>query len=383
MVKKCLFLLALVAVLFSSCSKKNEFVIEGKITNAAGRYIYLDELKLTTNQAVDSVKVDKNGEFKLKGNVGFPTFFLLKLSDNNFVTLLIDSVDHVQVYGDAANFSREYVVEGSEGSSLVKELNARLAETKHQLDSILNLAVIYRSRPDYPELKQKWDTEIGFIKKQQIDYSTTFVQKHPFSMASVLALYQKFDDNNYVVQDLQSLKVAASALNSVFPKSEHVQALYANTLKLMQDEKNMQLRRIIDEAGINSPDIVLPDQNGKQIALSSFRGKYVLLQFWAAVDRGSRIQNEMLVQLYNKYRNKKFEIYQVSVDQNRIEWVDAIDKDELSWTNVGDMKGSNTAVISYNVQEVPFNYLLDPEGRVVARNVQGPALNKLLSEVLK
>lgn len=383
MVKKCLPLLALVAVLIAACSKKNEFVIEGKITNAAGKYIYLDELKLATNQTVDSVKVDKNGNFELKGSVSFPTFFLLKLSDNNFVTLLVDSVDHVQVYGDAANFSRGYVVEGSDGSKLVQELNRRLAVTKHQLDSIMNISVLYRSRPDYAELRQKWDAETELIKKQQIEYSTNFVQKHPFSMASVLALYQKFDDSNYVVQDLQSLKVAASALNSVFPKSEHVQALYANTLKLMKDEKNVQLRRIIEEAGVNSPDIVLPNPQGKEVALSSLRGKYVLLQFWAAVDRGSRIQNEALVELYAKYRNRKFEIYQVSVDQNRVEWVDAIDKDHLSWINVGDMKGSNTAVLSFNVQEVPFNYLLDPEGRVVARNVQGPALNKLLADVLK
>ncbi len=383
MVKNIFPLFVAIAVLFSACSKKKEFVIEGKITNASGKYLYLDELKLTVNQTVDSAKINKNGEFQFKGNVSFPTFYLLKLSDNNFVTLLVDSVEKVQVHADAANFSREYVVTGSDGSKLVQELNNHLSDTKHKLDSIRSLTVLYRTHQDYPYLKQNWEQEIGQIKKSQIDYSSNFVQKHPFSMASVLALYQKFDDNNYVIQDLQSLKVAASALNSVFPKSEHVRALYQNTIKLMQDEQNIKLHNIIQQAGTNSPDINLPTPGGRNVSLSSLRGKYVLLQFWAAVDNGSRIQNPVLVELYQKYKNRNFEIYQVSIDKNRIEWVDAIDKDNLTWINVGDMKGSFSAINNYNVQKVPFNYLLDPEGKIVARDVQGPALNKLLGELLK
>lgn len=382
MIKKVSSLLIILAVLIAGCSKKNKFVIEGKITNAAGKYIYLDELKLTVNQTVDSIKIDKNGEFKFEGNVGFPTFYLLKLSENNFITLLVDSVDRVQVYADAANFSREYAVVGSDGSRLVQELNNQLSITKHKLDSIRNLTVLYRAHNNYSELKEDWDTEMTEIKKSQVEYSSDFVQKHPFSMASVLALYQKFDDNNYVVQDLQSLKVAASALNSVFPNSEHVQALYLNTLKLMKDEQNQKLRRIIEQAGTNSPDIVLPNPDGKEISLSSLHGKYVLLQFWAAVDKGSRIQNPVLVELYKKYKSKKFEIYQVSIDENRFEWVDAIDKDKLSWINVGDMKGSVGAVNNFNVQQIPFNYLLDPDGKIVAKNVMGPDLNKLLGKLL-
>jgi len=383
MIKKIPSFLIILTVLIAGCSKKNGFVIDGKITNAGGKYIYLDELKLTVNQTVDSVKINKNGEFRFRGNVAFPTFYLLKLTENNFITLLVDSLDHVQVYADAADFSRDYTVKGSEGSTLVQELSTRLSETKHKLDSLRNLTVLYRTQRGYPELKTKWEEEISQIKKLQIQYSSDFVQKHPFSMASVLALYQKFDDNNYVIQDLQSLKVAASALNSVFPQSEHVQALYQNTLKLMKDEQNMKLHKIIEQSGVNSPDIVLPNPDGKNIALSSLRGKYVLLQFWAAVDEGSRIQNPVLVELYKKYRNKKFEIYQVSVDKNRFEWVDAIDKDKLSWINVGDMQGSAVAVNSYNVQQIPFNYLLNPEGKIIARNVQGPDLNKLLGEILK
>lgn len=201
-------------------------------------------------------------------------------------------------------------------------------------------------------------------------------------MANVLALYQKFDDDTYVIQDLQSLKLAASALNSFYPESEHVKALYGNTLKLMAEERAAKMKQMIQEQGVNSPDIVLPNADGKEVALSSLRGKYVLLQFWSAMDRGSRIINPVLVELYKKYKSKGFEIYQVSVDDNRYEWLDAIDKDKLAWINVGDMKGSNQAVSNYNVTNIPLNYLLDKDGVIIARDLKGPNLDRLLGEIL-
>jgi peroxiredoxin len=202
-------------------------------------------------------------------------------------------------------------------------------------------------------------------------------------MASVLALYQKFDNENYVVRDLQALRVAASALNSFYPQSEHVKALYQNTLQLLAVERSAQLREIIDEFGTNSPEIILPDQNGKEIALSSLQGKYVLLHFWSALDQSSRILNPLLVEAYQKYRSRGFEIYQVSVDKDRQPWINAIKNDNLAWVNVGDMNGSIQAVMNYNIQSVPYNYLLDKDGAIIAQNLTGPALDRTLSNLLK
>lgn len=379
--KSIVFLIVVIAV---ACHDASRYTIQGRISNAEGRYIYLDELKLTSTVSIDSVKLDKDGEFKFKGDVSYPSFFLLRLSENekNFVTLLVDSAEQVEVSGDAANFSRDYLVKGSEGSALVQELNKQLRKTKHKLDSIRSLQISFRNEVGYERKRKQWEQEYEQVRQAQISYSKKFVESHPFSMANVLALYQKFDDDTYIIQDLQSLKVAASALNSFFPESEHVQALYANTIKLMQEERNARLSKFIREEGENSPDIVLPDPDGKKIALSSLRGKYVLLQFWAAADRGSRIMNPVLVELHKKYHSKGFEIYQVSIDKNRYDWINAIDEDRLAWINVGDMEGSNVAVNTYNVKEIPFNYLLDREGVVIGKNLKGPELNKLLGQVL-
>lgn len=382
-VKKIFSIVIVIAAFTFSCKKPDGFVITGKITNAEGKYLCLEELKVASSIPVDSVQLGKDGSFKFEGSIGYPNFYLLRLTNKNFVTLLVDTIEKIKVYGDAANFSRDYIVQGSPGSLLVQELNNKLTKTKHKLDSISSRVNVFRSHEDYHTQVIKWNQELDFIKQSQIRYSTDFVQKHPFSMASVLALYQKFDDSNYVVQDLQSLKVAASALNSFFPKSEHVKALYANTQRLMMEEKNNKLQEYIAKNGVNSPEIILPNNNGREIALSSLAGKIVLIQFWSALNRDSRIQNEALVELYNKYKSKGLEIYQVSVDTDRSAWISAIEKDGLSWINVGDMKGSVKATNYYNVQSIPSNYILDKERQIVYKNLMGPALDQAIGKLTR
>lgn len=374
--------IALAAFTFA-CTKHEGFVISGKITNAEGKYLHLDELKVSSSVPVDSVELRKDGSFKFTGKINYPNFYLLRLNEKNFVTLLVDTTEKITVIGDAANFSRDYIVEGSPGSLLVQELNNKLTKTKHKLDSISSRINVFRTHAEYRDTVIKWNHELDFIKQSQTRYSTDFVQKHPFSLSSVLALYQKFDDSNYVVQDLQSLKVAASALNSFFPKSEHVKALYANTQRLMIEEKNNKLQQFIEKNGVNSPDITLPNYNGREIALSSLAGKVVLIQFWSALNRDSRIQNEALVELYNKYKSKGLEIYQVSIDTDRMAWLDAIKQDGLKWINVGDMKGSVTVTNYFNIKTIPSNYILDKDRRIAYKNLMGPALDQAIGKLTR
>ncbi len=151
----------------------------------------------------------------------------------------------------------------------------------------------------------------------------------------------------------------------------------------MIQEKNSKLQQFIDKNGQNSPDITLPDFKGHEISLSSLKAKAILIQFWSAMDRGSRIQNQALVDLYAKYKPKGLEIYQVSVDTARNAWLNAIEADRLTWINVGDMKGSLNAVHAYNIQEVPSNYILDKDRRIVDKNLQGPALNQAIEKLVK
>jgi hypothetical protein len=370
-------------IMIASCSKSNDFTVEGRITHAENQMIYLDELHISGSVLVDSAKINKKGEFTLRGGTSIPAFYLLYLNRDKIITLLADSAETIRVYADKVNFGIKYQVEGSPGSVQVKELTDRLNTTKQKLDSIASLNVIFQSRPNYQDLKAQLDEASEKIVQEQVEFSTRFVEKYPFSMASVLALYQKFDNDTYVITALQPLKTVASALHSIYPTSEHVKVLYANTLELVNSERAAKLKKLIEEKGTNSPDIVLPDSHGQDQALSTLKGKYVLLQFWSAADRGSRIVNQTLVELYEEFQHKGLEIYQVSVDTDRNAWIHAIKEDHLTWINVGDMEGSHKAVITYNIREIPYNYFLDREGGIITKGLTGQKLYETVSQYLK
>jgi thiol-disulfide isomerase/thioredoxin len=124
--------------------------------------------------------------------------------------------------------------------------------------------------------------------------------------------------------------------------------------------------------------------NGNDVRLSSFKGKYVLVDFWASWCMPCRRENPSVVQAYNKYKDKNFTILGVSLDKEKGDWVQAIQKDNLSWTQVSDLQEWNSiAVSTFNFNSIPFNVLLDPEGKVIAQSLRGNELEKKLGEVLK
>lgn len=373
----------LILSMFFACQKKSDLTIKGAISGGKGKKVYLYKLLVNGQKAIDSTKIGSNGDFEFNCNVSYPTFYLVKLTPSNFVTVVGDSLQTIDIKGDYKTFSSTYTVEGSEASSDIRDLNLHMMKTKQQIGKLQkSYYEILNGSKNIQELS-RIEGQFQKVMKEQTDYSTEFVKTHPFSMASIIALYQKFDYDNYVVQDLQTMKTAASALEAIYPESQHVQALHKNTLKLISKERKYKMNNLLKQYAVNSPDIELPDNHGKIRKLSSLRGKYVLVQFWASTDQGSRIQNDILRKNYSLFHKKGLEIFQVSVDTNKSSWKSAIKEDQLRWINVGDMQGSNQAVINYNVQMVPYNYLLDPEGNIIAKNLMGSELNKSLSKVLK
>ncbi|MBN2805487.1 MAG: AhpC/TSA family protein [Prolixibacteraceae bacterium] len=373
----CWILLALAAL--SACKKEN-FTIEGHITNAQSPMIYLDQLNINGTVAVDSSTIDENGKFKLNGSVGYPTFFLLRLNDQKFITLLIDSLDNIRFSADYLNFSKDYSIEGSVGSEQVRELNQHLTRTNARLDSVRSMLSMDNGTD--PQWQEKWISEMEKIYLEQEHYSLQFINKNPFSLASVLAIYQKFNNGNYIVQDIQTIKVAASALHTMYPQSVHAQTLYKDTEKLVKEVRQQELARFVEQYGKNSPDITLPDFLGKNRTLSDLKGKVVLVQFWSAADKTCRVMNQVLRENYDKFKVKGFEIFQISIDTNKDAWIEAIEEDQLNWINVGDMNGSTEALTLFNVRSVPSNYLLNRDGTIAARNLKGPEIHQHLSEIL-
>lgn len=379
---KNIFLILFSFAILISCSNSDNFHISGTITNSENNMVYLDKLGINETTPFDSSAIDSKGNFELSGSVSYPTFFLLRLNNQKFITLLVDSLEEITFSADYLNFTRDYKVTGSTGSMQVQDLNNHLRSTNNKVDSLQSLITMSMDAKNYAELKKQWSQEIQTVYTNQQNYSMKFINDNPFSMASVLAIYQKFNNGNYIVQDIQTLKVAASALKSMFPKSLHAQSLYRDTEKLVNDIRRQQLSDFIDQYGATSPDIELPDTKGKDVLLSSLKGKVILVQFWSCADKNCRVLNEVLRENYRTYKNKGFEIYQVSIDTDKDAWLKAIKEDQLSWINVGDMKGSIDALHNFNIHSVPSNYLIDRSGAIVARDLKGPEIHRKLSEIL-
>lgn len=380
---KKIVIVATIVLLLSSCTKKNNFSIEGAISNAQNTYIYLDKLEVNgKTSSIDSAKIDNNGNFKLGGSVSYPTFFLLKINDKKFITLLVDSLEKIKICADIINFDRDYSISGSLGSLKVQELNNTLRQTNAKIDSISSLIKISGNNYLNDIQKSAWLAEIDAIIENQITYSKNFVTNNPFSLASVLAIYQKFDNGEHIIQDIQTIKIAASALNSMYPNSAHAKALYNETEKLVKQINAQKLSAFIEENGQDYPDINLPNQSGKNVSLSSLKGKVVLVQFWSALDKSSLMQTEVLKENYSKFKSKGFEIYQVSIDNDHKIWKETIESKGLQWINVGDMKGSISALTNFNIQKIPSNYLIGKDGSILAKDLFGPALHNKLNEIL-
>jgi len=380
--KKAFYFFIVLSVLIA-CGKKTNFTISGQLDGGAGKTIYFNKIVVSSPLHLDSVKLDKEGKFEFKGNTSSPAFYLLKLSKSSFITLLVDSTENAFIKGSYKNFTRDYNVTGSIGSKILHDLDNRFYTAKLQADSLQKLYNSHKNDPLYSSKIGEWDLKYKSVTSEHCNYLTAFVKRNPFSLSAVYALYQKWDENNFVIDDLLTMKTAASALYSIYPKNEQVIALYNNTLQIIKSENSKKLSAAIKQNAVNTPNIVLPDADGHERSLWSLHGKHVLLHFWSAKDRNSRIVNPVLSEIYNKYKNKGFEIFMVSIDDDRAAWMEAVASDNLSCINVGDMKGSKQAIFNYNIKEVPFNYLLDKEGNIIGRNLEGPALNQTLSKILK
>jgi thiol-disulfide isomerase/thioredoxin len=334
---------------------------------------------------IDSSKISKKGKFRFKVKASGPDFYQLSLSSTDFIILLAEPGENIILTFKGKDLFENYSVSGSAGSEKLQILDLALNDTKRKLDS---LKTVYdqASHEDAFNIKGPvMEAEYSRLIKEQRKKNIEFIINNLNSLASIKALYQRINQDTYVLydpHDLQYLKIVTDSLKHHYPNSKQVQALARDFDK----EMNQMYVNRIEKLSKNMPqtklDPDLKDAAGKRIALSSLKGKYVLLTFWSIQSKECIQENLQLKEFYKLYNKKGFEIYQINLDENESEWKSATKFDELPWisTREDDPLNPKYAII-FNVKNLPSNYLFDKEGTIIATNLHGKSLQIKLDQL--
>jgi thiol-disulfide isomerase/thioredoxin len=382
--KRILFLLGLVLFL-SACKDKSTFRVNGTINGEKKKYVYVHRVEVDTPVLIDSSKVSKSGRFSFRIKASEADFYQLGYSSDDFITLLAEPGEKIKLTFKGKNLFENYTVTGSEGSIKVHTIDSKLNDTKRQLDSLSAVYQKLSKEPGFDANGPKLESEYKNLIEKQRKYNIEFIIKNLSSMASIKALYQRINSETYVLyepRDLQYLKIVTDTLTRLYPDSKHVQALAHDFEKEMNQMYVRQIEQMTKDLPQTKLDPVLADVSGKRIALLSLKGKYVLLAFWSVSSKDCVEENLQLKEYYKKYNKRGFEIYQINLDVNEAAWKQAVKFDELPWisTREDDPLDPKNAVL-FNVQSVPTNYLFDKEGKIIATNLHGRALNVKLEQI--
>jgi thiol-disulfide isomerase/thioredoxin/DNA-dependent RNA polymerase auxiliary subunit epsilon len=378
-------LLFFVVIYLSGCRNNDVFTLSGTVSKKTEDYIYISRIDINIPVLIDSAKINKNGKFRVKINAREPDFYQVSCTPADFITLLAEPGEKIELSFNGETFYNNYTISGSKGSELVQKLDFKLLETKNKLDSLNSLYTEASREPGFETQAPLLEKEYRNLMKDQRKYNIEFILNNINSLASIKAIYQKIDDQVYVLyeaRDLQYMKIVSDSLLKHYPDSRLTKALINDFEKEMNQfnaRRLLQLSASLPEMKLD-PD--LKDINGKRIILSSLKGKYVLLSFWSAGSRECIRENLQLKEFYKMYNKKGFEIYQINLDKDETIWKDAVKFDELPWICTREEDPDNPKYAKlFNVTTLPDNFLFDRDNKIISSHLHGKNLQLKLNQL--
>jgi peroxiredoxin len=360
-----------------------EVHISGQFDIKTPAQLLFEELTFSEVISVDTIRIDEEGFFNYRFYIEHAGFYRLKVSDEDYISLAVEPGQEIHLGGSLKNLRETYSVTGSEGSQILWQINKMVSSGQKKVDSLRTVYRSSKNKPEFIEINKNIKKQYEDLRQQQTRFIINIIDNNQESLASILALYQVFEDKHLLDEKkhFNYYENLSRSLGAVYPHNKHV----INLKKRVSDLKREEELRLENEAslanGKPAPEIILPDTSGTHISLSSFKNNLVLVDFWAAWCPPCREANKVLNNLYSQYNSKGFEIYSISLDRNKEQWVNAIRNDNIGWTQVSDLRFMNSPVVStYNVTEVPHYILIDRQGRIISRNFTLQQLETLIRE---
>lgn len=367
--KKILFM-ALAVLGLSACNSEPKFKVEGEVSGADGKMLYLEASALEGIVPLDSVKLKGDGSFTFKQTRPMsPEFYRLRV-DDKVINFSIDSTETVSLKAPYTDFATAYSVEGSANSTKIKELTLKQMQLQTAVNALLQGMQAHKIGTDVFE-----DSLATLLKSYKDEVKINYIFAAPNTAAAYFALFQKL--NNYLIfdplnskDDIKCFAAVATSLNNFYPHADRSKNLYNIVIKGMKNTRTPQQKVVelpqeaVSETGII--DINLRDMKGNMRKLSELKGKAIILDFTIYQSAVSAAHNYMLRNLYDKYAGQGLEIYQVSLDADEHYWKTTADN--LPWVCVRDANGIySTMASAYNVQSVPAIFLINKNSELSAR----------------
>ncbi len=373
--KNLIFSLAGLAVCLSANAQTTKpFTVTGKITKATpGSFVYL-ETNAQPTRKIDSTKVEAGNTFTLNGKVADGgEVVVLNVGGGQKMALLIEGGETLNVTADGYRMDAKTGQMGK--SSVTGSKNMEYYEKLNTLRTDMEAKVTAWNKQVAAATEKKDNKKIAQIEQSYQAAEQDVVNKVkamlPEMGTSLVSLFALNFIN--IDSDFATYESLAQRFEKENPNSPHAKSLIGRVTRI----KGVSV-------GAPAPEISLNDTTGTPVPLSSLRGKYVLIDFWASWCGPCRAENPNVVRMYNKFKDKGFAIYSVSLDQAKANWTKAIRNDNLTWTHVSDLKfWQSAAAQQYGVQAIPATFLLDKDGKIIAKNLRGDALEQKLDEVLK
>jgi thiol-disulfide isomerase/thioredoxin len=291
------------------------------------------------------------------------------------VILLLENNEQAKVSGNALDFYRSYFIEGSEGSRSLRDLNLVLRGDFERSDSLKKVFQAHQQAGHLrlDSIAEVIDSVFLEMKANNRQFIIDLIEANPSSLVSLSAVQSLNPD-----VDFEVFQKVADRLDAAIPKSEYLKQ-YKVQLADIKGRNQASARTGI---GAEAPEMTMQTPERKTIKLSDFRGNVTMIDFWASWCKPCRMENPNVVRVYNRFKDKGFEIFGVSLDQNEVQWVQAIAQDGLTWKHGSELKfWQSSFVPAYNLDGIPMTYLLDENGVIIAKGLRGEQLEQKLEEL--